>query len=104
MDWRQYIHSDPKILLGKPVVKALEEIAIDWLDAHGIPYKRDKIPEIRVTHSESALHSNRRVDVQAGVELSPIIYGICMYMESGNEVGSGVDYRGKLTRFAVSFG
>ncbi len=21
MDWRQYIHSDPKILLGKPMVK-----------------------------------------------------------------------------------
>ena len=21
MDWRQYIHSDPEILLGKPVVK-----------------------------------------------------------------------------------
>ncbi|MBD2441597.1 DUF433 domain-containing protein [Nostoc sp. FACHB-110] len=21
MDWRQYIHSDPKILLGKPTVK-----------------------------------------------------------------------------------
>jgi uncharacterized protein (DUF433 family) len=22
MDWQQYIHSDPKILLGKPTVKA----------------------------------------------------------------------------------
>lgn len=30
MDWRQYIHSDPNILLGKPVVKGTR-LAVDFL-------------------------------------------------------------------------
>lgn len=30
MDWRQYIHSDPEILLGKPVVKGTR-LAVDFL-------------------------------------------------------------------------
>lgn len=30
MDWQQYIHSDPKILLGKPTVKGTHPI-ISWL-------------------------------------------------------------------------
>jgi len=53
--------------------------------------------------NESALHSNRRVDVQAVVELGHHIYGICIYVKSGNKVGSGVEYPGEFTIFAVSF-
>ncbi len=30
MDWRTYIHSDPDILLGKPVVKGTR-LAVDFL-------------------------------------------------------------------------
>ena len=30
MDWRQYIHSDPEILLGKPVVKGTR-LAVDFI-------------------------------------------------------------------------
>lgn len=30
MDWRQYIHSDPDILLGKPVVKGTR-LAVDFI-------------------------------------------------------------------------
>lgn len=30
MDWRPYIHSDPDILLGKPVVKGTR-LAVDFL-------------------------------------------------------------------------
>ncbi|WP_414581180.1 DUF433 domain-containing protein [Scytonema sp. PCC 10023] len=30
MDWRQYIHSDPKILLGKPTVKGTR-ISVEFL-------------------------------------------------------------------------
>jgi len=30
MDWRQYIHSDPEILLGKPVVKGTR-LSVDFI-------------------------------------------------------------------------
>lgn len=30
MDWRQYIHSDPDILLGKPVVKGTR-LAVEFI-------------------------------------------------------------------------
>ena len=30
MDWRQYIHADPEILLGKPVVKGTR-LAVDFI-------------------------------------------------------------------------
>ena len=30
MDWRQYIHSDPGILLGKPVVKGTR-LSVDFI-------------------------------------------------------------------------
>lgn len=30
MDWRAYIHSDPEILLGKPVVKGTR-LAVDFI-------------------------------------------------------------------------
>lgn len=30
MDWRQYIHSDPNVLLGKPVLKGTR-LAIDFI-------------------------------------------------------------------------
>ncbi|RCJ34565.1 hypothetical protein A6769_21775 [Nostoc punctiforme NIES-2108] len=30
MDWKQYIHSDPKILLGKPTVKGTR-LSIEFL-------------------------------------------------------------------------
>jgi uncharacterized protein (DUF433 family) len=30
MDWQQYIHSDPEILLGKPVVKGTR-LAVDFI-------------------------------------------------------------------------
>jgi uncharacterized protein (DUF433 family) len=30
MDWKKYIHSDPEILMGKPVVKGTR-LAIDFL-------------------------------------------------------------------------
>ncbi|MBC7264344.1 MAG: DUF433 domain-containing protein [Chloroflexi bacterium] len=30
MDWRDYIHSDPEILLGKPVVKGTR-LAVDFI-------------------------------------------------------------------------
>jgi len=30
MDWRQYIHADPEVLLGKPVVKGTR-LAVDFI-------------------------------------------------------------------------
>ncbi len=30
MDWRQYIHSDPEILVGKPVVRGTR-LAVDFI-------------------------------------------------------------------------
>jgi uncharacterized protein (DUF433 family) len=30
MDWRQYIHSDPEVLMGKPVVKGTR-VAVDFI-------------------------------------------------------------------------
>lgn len=30
MDWRQYIHSDPKILLGKPTIKGTR-LSVEFL-------------------------------------------------------------------------
>jgi uncharacterized protein (DUF433 family) len=30
MDWRQYIHTDPEILLGKPVVKGTR-LSVDFI-------------------------------------------------------------------------
>ncbi|RMH82024.1 MAG: DUF433 domain-containing protein [Calditrichaeota bacterium] len=30
MDWRKYIHSDPEILLGKPVVKGTR-LSVDFI-------------------------------------------------------------------------
>jgi uncharacterized protein (DUF433 family) len=30
MDWRQYIHSDPDILLGKPVIKGTR-LSVDFI-------------------------------------------------------------------------
>ncbi len=30
MDWTQHIHSDPEILLGKPVIKGTW-LSIDWI-------------------------------------------------------------------------
>ncbi|MCR4316676.1 MAG: DUF433 domain-containing protein [Planctomycetes bacterium] len=30
MDWQQYIHSDPDILVGKPVVKGIR-LAVDFI-------------------------------------------------------------------------
>ena len=30
MDWRQYIHSDPDVLVGKPVVKGTR-LAVDFI-------------------------------------------------------------------------
>jgi uncharacterized protein (DUF433 family) len=30
MDWTQYIHSDPDILLGKPVIKGTR-LTVDWI-------------------------------------------------------------------------
>lgn len=30
MDWREYIHSDPKILVGKPVVKGTK-LSVEFL-------------------------------------------------------------------------
>jgi uncharacterized protein (DUF433 family) len=30
MNWRQYIHSDPEILLGKPIVKGTR-LAVDFI-------------------------------------------------------------------------
>jgi uncharacterized protein (DUF433 family) len=30
MDWRQYIHSDPNVLLGKPVLKGTR-LAVDFI-------------------------------------------------------------------------
>ena len=30
MDWRQYIHSDPEILLGKPVIKGTR-LAVEFI-------------------------------------------------------------------------
>jgi uncharacterized protein (DUF433 family) len=30
MDWTQYIHSDPDILLGKPVIKGTR-LSVDWI-------------------------------------------------------------------------
>jgi uncharacterized protein (DUF433 family) len=30
MDWQQYIHSDPEVLLGKPVIKGTR-LAVDFI-------------------------------------------------------------------------
>ncbi|MCR4404559.1 MAG: DUF433 domain-containing protein [Candidatus Acetothermia bacterium] len=57
MDWREYIHSDPEILLGKPVVKGTR-LAVDFiLDLFAAGWKEEEILENYPTLSPEALQA-----------------------------------------------
>jgi uncharacterized protein (DUF433 family) len=57
MSWQEYIHSDPEILLGKPVVKGTR-LSVDFilgLFAEG--WKEEQVLENYPTLTSEALHA-----------------------------------------------
>lgn len=63
MDWQQYIHSDPSILVGKPVVKGtrlaveflLQLYAAGWTEAQILESYPTLTPEsLRAVHAYAA--------------------------------------------------
>jgi uncharacterized protein (DUF433 family) len=57
MDWRQYIHSDPEILLGKPVVKGTR-LAVDFiLDLFAAGWTEEQVLENYPTLTPEALQA-----------------------------------------------
>lgn len=57
MDWREYIHSDPEILLGKPVVKGTR-LAIEFiLELFAAGWKEEEILENYPTLTPEALQA-----------------------------------------------
>lgn len=57
MDWRQCIHSDPDILLGKPVVKGTR-LAVDFLlDLFAAGWTREQVLENYPTLTPEALQA-----------------------------------------------
>ncbi|MFN8615469.1 MAG: DUF433 domain-containing protein [Dehalococcoidia bacterium] len=55
MDWREYIHSDPRIMVGKPVIKGtritveliLEKLAFQSVDEILLDYPHLTRPQIQ---------------------------------------------------------
>ena len=60
MDWHEYIHSDPKILVGKPVIKGTR-LAVDFLlGLYGAGWTEKQILESYPTltpHALQAMHA-----------------------------------------------
>ena len=65
MDWREYIHSDPRILVGKPVVKGtrlsvefiLGLFAAGWTEQQVLENHPTLTPEaLRAVHQFAAQH------------------------------------------------
>jgi len=57
MDWRLYIHSDPEILLGKPVVKGTR-LAVDFiLDLFAAGWTEEQVLENYPTLTPEALQA-----------------------------------------------
>jgi uncharacterized protein (DUF433 family) len=57
MDWREYIHSDPEILLGKPVVKGTR-LTVDFiLDLFAAGWKEEEVLENYPTLTPEALQA-----------------------------------------------
>ena len=57
MDWRKYIHSDPEILLGKPVVKGTR-LTVDFiLDLFAAGWKEEEVLENYPTLTPEALQA-----------------------------------------------
>ena len=57
MDWRQYIHADPEILLGKPVVKGTR-LAVDFiLRLFAVGWTEQQVLENYPTLTEEALRA-----------------------------------------------
>jgi len=57
MDWRQFIHSDPNILVGKPVVKGTR-LAVDFLlNLYGAGWTEQQILENYPTLTPEALRA-----------------------------------------------
>jgi uncharacterized protein (DUF433 family) len=55
MDWRQYIHTDPKILVGKPVVKGTRLSVELILDLYAAGWTEAMIVESYPTLTHEAL-------------------------------------------------
>lgn len=55
MDWRQYIHSDPKILVGKPVVKGTRLSVEFLLDLYAAGWNEAQVLESYPTLTHEAL-------------------------------------------------
>ncbi len=57
MDWQEYIHGDPKILSGKPVVKGTR-LAVDFLlDLYGAGWTEAQLLESYPTLTPEALRA-----------------------------------------------
>ncbi len=57
MDWRLYIHSDPEILLGKPIVKGTR-LAVDFiLDLFAAGWTEEQVLENYPTLTPEALQA-----------------------------------------------
>jgi uncharacterized protein (DUF433 family) len=57
MNWRQYIHSDPEILLGKPVVKGTR-LSVDFiLRLFAVGWTREQVLENYPTLTPQALRA-----------------------------------------------
>lgn len=57
MDWRQYIHSDPEILRGKPVVKGTR-LAVDFIiGLFAAGWKEEQVLENYPTLTPEALQA-----------------------------------------------
>lgn len=57
MDWRQYIHSDPEILVGKPIIKGTR-LAVDFiLDLFSAGWTQEQIIENYPTITKDALQA-----------------------------------------------
>lgn len=57
MDWRQYIHSDPEILVGKPIVKGTR-LSIEFLlNLFANGWTQDQVLENYPTLTVESLHA-----------------------------------------------
>ncbi|MCK4422413.1 DUF433 domain-containing protein [candidate division WOR-3 bacterium] len=57
MDWREYIHSNPEILLGKPIVKGTRLSVEFILDLFSAGWSEGKILENYPTLTEKSLQA-----------------------------------------------
>ncbi len=57
MDWREYIHADPKILVGKPVVKGTRLSVEFILDLFAAGWTEDEVLESYPTLTRESLRA-----------------------------------------------